>query len=114
MTDRNAITQALVDQMSDTRTPMQYPPLDAKALIDSGALRVVQHPGEAMTNDPELYSLVTPWNDTRPGSPTPFWPNKPAAYAAAQRDLANPQSGALYAGKYRQILNALGQGSGAP
>jgi hypothetical protein len=41
MTDRNDITQALLDRMSDTRTPMDYPPLDAQSLIDSGALRVV-------------------------------------------------------------------------
>jgi len=102
MTDRNSITQALMD----TGQTMEYPPLDAKALIDAGAMRVVQHPNEA-ARDPNLYSLVTPYNDMHANNPTASWPNKPAAYAAAQADLANPQSGALYDGKYRQIMHGL-------
>jgi len=106
---RDDIAQALMD----TRQTMEYPPLDARALIDSGVLRVVQHPNEA-ARDPNLYSLVTPHNDMHASNPTAAWPNKPAAYAAAQADLANPRSGALYDGKYRQILQALNRGSAAP
>ena len=118
MADRDRITQALMEQwspaaMSDTRQTMAYPPLDARSLIDSGVARVVQHPNEK-ARDPDLHSLVTPYNDARPGSDTPLWPNKPAAYPAAQQDLANPASGALYDGKYRQILWGLNSGSAAP
>jgi hypothetical protein len=89
--------------MNDLAQTMHYSPLDARALIDSGAIRVVRHPNDK-SNDPEAYSLVTHWNDLQPDSQTASWPNKPEAYAAAQRDLANPKSGALYDGKYRQIM----------
>lgn len=118
MSDRDSITQALMGQwdpaaMSDTRRTMQYPPLDAASLIAGGSMRAVQHPGEK-ARDPNLYSLVTPYNDTRPGSETPAWPNKPAAYSAAQADLAVPNSPALYDGKYRQLQWAQNRGSAAP
>jgi hypothetical protein len=108
----NAPGPAAVDQygsndMSDLSKTMQYPPLDAKSLIDSGAIRVVRHPLDT-SND--QYSIVTRWNDQQPGSVTPNWPNKPEAYDAAQAALANPRSGALYDGKYRQILWSLRNG----
>jgi len=104
MDDRDEMAATLVNRdMSDLATTMQYPSLDARELIDRGALRVVRHPSDT-TNDPERYSLVSHWNDLQPGSVTPQWPNKPEAYAAAQRDLADPKSGALYNGKYRQLL----------
>jgi len=99
--------------MSDPRRTLHYPPLDARALIAGGSMRAVQHPNEA-ARDPNLYSLVTPYNDTHPDDPTASWPNKPAAYAAAQADLAVPNSPALYDGKYRQILWAQNSGSAAP
>jgi hypothetical protein len=82
---------------------MHYQPLNGRQLIESGAVRVVRHPDDK-SNDPNLYSLVTHWNDSHPDSVTREWPNKPESYAAAERDLANPDSGLLYDGKYRQIL----------
>ena len=104
MSDRDSIARTLMEQqMSDLATNMQYDPLDARALIDAGAVRVVRHPDDK-TDDPERYSLVTHWNDIQPDTPTTGWPNKPEAYAAAQRDLADPNSGLLYNGKYNQIL----------
>ena len=112
MSDRDSITQAILDQqaanpLDDTAQTMEYPALDAAALMQSGALRVVQNPmGDP--NDPSNYSIVTPYNDTHPNNPTASWVDKPASYGAAQLDLANPKSGALYDGKYRQILRGKG------
>jgi len=105
---RNRIAGALMRRMGDTRTTMQYPPLNAQQLIAGGALRVTQ-PGSGTggyetTANPNDFSLVTRYNDLAPDSVTRAWPDKPASYAAAQQALADPQSGALYDGKYRQIL----------
>ena len=114
MSDRDSIAKTLMEQqaMSDLGTNMQQP-FDAAQLIGTGAVRVVRHPDDT-TDDPERYSLVTHWNDMQPNSPTTAWPNKPGAYAAAQRDLANPNSGALYNGKLRQIMWSAGQRGPTP
>lgn len=94
--------------MGDTSRTMAYSPLDAKSLIDSGAIRIVQHP-DGNKDDPNSFAIVTHYNDMYPDSYTRDWPNKPASYAAAQQTLANPNSGALYDGKYRQILWSMQQ-----
>jgi len=89
--------------MGQLKGSYPYSSLDARELIDRGALRVTQGGGKP-SDDPENYSLVTAYNDLQPDSYTRAWANKPVSYEAAQRDLADPASGALYPGKYRQIM----------
>lgn len=55
-----------------------------------------------MTNDPKQWSLVTKHNDVQENSYTKAWPDKPESYENAISALNSP--GALYDGKYRQIL----------
>ena len=107
---RDRITKALLDPwdmseagMSDTSGSMPYASLDLPELQRAGAVRITQGGGKK-SDDPENYSLVTHYNDTRPDSYTPSWENKPESYASAAADLADTSSGMLYPGKYKQIL----------
>ena len=83
-----------------------YPPLNAKNLIKSGAMRVTQ-PGNGRdggfdeSDDPEMWSLVSHANDTHPDSQTRAWPDKPSSYESASRMLNEP---GMSAGKYRQLV----------
>ena len=109
MNDRDEIAAMLTpwdmsaEGMGQLKGRYPYSPLNARELIDRGAARVTEGGGQRSA-DPENYSLVTHYNDLQPGSYTRDWANKPAAYPAAQRDLANPASGLLYPGKYKQLL----------
>jgi len=58
--------------------------------------------GYEVTPEPWNYSLVTAYNDQSPDSYTRNWPSKPEAYEDAAQSINKP--GALYDGKYRQIL----------
>lgn len=84
-----------------------YRPLNFESLVRSGAARITQ-PGNGRdggfdaSDDPEQWSLVTHANDTHPDSVTRAWPDKPSAYGSAFGLLNNP--GALYDGKYRQLV----------
>jgi hypothetical protein len=110
MSDRDAITRALLDPwdmspagMSDTSGSMPYASLDLPALQRAGAVRITEGGGKRSA-DPNDWSVVTHYNDVQPNSYTRDWQDKPAAYGDAAQAFANPQSGMLYPGKYKQIL----------
>jgi hypothetical protein len=94
---------------NDLQQTMTYRPLNARRLIDAGAIRITQ-PGSGVgphaidTPDPERYSLVTRHNDRSPDSYTRAWSNKPESYESAIEAINQP--GLLYDGKYRQILQS--------
>jgi hypothetical protein len=100
---------SLEQQMSDPGSDMPRAALDARALLNSGAIRVT-HPGDgqggfSQTSDPADFSIVTHYNDL--AGDTAHWPNKPESYDAAVAALNNahaPGPGPLYNGKYNQIL----------
>ena len=92
----------------DLQHNLKYLPLNIKRLLDAGAIRITQPgsgvaPGNAInSSDPEKWSLVTAHNDRDSDSYTRGWASKPESYESAIKILNNP--GALYDGKYRQIL----------
>lgn len=83
----------------DLRQSIQYRPLNARALLDAGVIRVTDPSGNP---DGEGFSLVTQLNDMAPNSATPQWANRPQMYETAMQALNQP--GPLYDGKYRQVL----------
>jgi len=96
------------DYYSDMARNMEYLPLNYKALLDAGAIRITQPgsgtgPEPIISKDPEQWSLVTKYNDAQKNSYTPKWPDKPEAYENAFNMLSSSND-ALYNGKYRQIL----------
>jgi hypothetical protein len=110
VSDRDAITRALLEPwdmspagMSDTSGSMPYASLDLPALQRAGAVRITEGGGKPSA-DPNNWSLVSHYNDVQPNSYTRDWQNKPAAYGDAAQAFADPQSGMLYPGKYKQIL----------
>jgi len=110
MSERDRIARALLEPwdmspagMSDTRSSLPYASLDLAPLQQAGAVRITEG-GGTPSADPENYSLVTHYNDVQPNSYTRDWINKPVSYGSAAQALADPQSGMLYPGKYKQIL----------
>jgi hypothetical protein len=94
------------ESFSDSAQRQEYLPLDVRKLIDAGVVRITQ-PGDGqggykVTPEPWNYSVVTAYNDQSPNSYTRNWPSKPEAYEDAATSINEP--GALYDGKYRQIL----------
>ena len=108
VTNEESEGQAEGQYYSDLSRKEEYKPLNYKALLDSGAIRITQPgsgtgPDARVTRDPEQWSLVTKYNDLEKGSYTSGWADKPEAYENAIRELSS-STGALYDGKYRQIL----------
>lgn len=111
--DRDEMARKLLDPWDMSPAGMGYPggnagmaysARDLRPLLDSGAARVTQGGGK-QSADPEDYSLVTHYNDTRGADAyTRDWANKPQSYPAATRDFAAQPQGMLYPGKYKQLL----------
>jgi hypothetical protein len=96
------------EAFGDLSRRMQYQPLNFKKLIDAGAIRITQPgsgtgPEPTVTDDPNLWSLVSLHNDRAKNSYTPKWPTKPEAVDTALSELQK-NNDFLYDGKYRQIL----------
>lgn len=90
-----------IKQMSDPTVQQAYRPLNLKALMDNGAIRIV-HGGGKVSNDPNDWSLVTMYNDLHPDGSTASWQNKPQSVPDALSKLNSP--GPLYNGKFNQIV----------